>query len=299
MKTLLTKYLALMAIIASLFTHAYAGDPLNIAMHIWERLTPEQQRHIESRYIPYVLPSNSYGVIMDAQSVNESTSGSNAGSQLGAAIGSANYVDNAFKGNNANYSAKSHLGATVVGAIVGSAVDSAPRSQFRTRYTMKLGNGKVEYIEEQKSEPFRHSVGLCVALFPIRPLDLDFCTITKDVFASKYFSQEDKEVSRAVQSSSVSAVTIPEQPAGSSNQSQSFQANDTVWAVNGPTVGYNAPSLNAKHIQEFLSGTSFEVVVVLKDFVKVRAANGLLLWVEKRSLRSAQPIAPVVSGSSR
>ncbi|MFA6312775.1 MAG: hypothetical protein WCV99_13930 [Sterolibacterium sp.] len=168
---------------------------------------------------------------------------------------------------------------------------------------MKLANGKVEYIEETKSEPFRHSVGLCVVLFPIRPIDLDFCTMTKDGFASKYFDQENNEVSRTVQSSSGIAVAIPhpQQPTGSSesHQSQTFQAGDIVWAANGPTVGYNAPSVSAKHIQEFSSGTSFEVVVVLKDFVKVRAANGLLLWVEKQGVRSAQPIAPVVSGVSR
>ncbi|MFA6314593.1 MAG: hypothetical protein WCV99_17015 [Sterolibacterium sp.] len=112
MTKFLTKHLALTTIAASLFTHAYASEPLNIPMQIWESLTPEQQRHIERKYTPYILPSNSYGLIMDAQSANESTSGTNAGSQLGAAIGSANYVDNAFKGTNANYSAKSHLGAS-------------------------------------------------------------------------------------------------------------------------------------------------------------------------------------------
>lgn len=297
MKIFSIRHLALTAIAVPLFTNANAGEPLNIPMQIWESLTPEQQRDIENRYTPYLLPPNSYGSIMDAQSANESRSGTTTGSQLGAAVGSANYVDNAFKGSNPNYSAKSHLGASIAGAIIGSIADSAPRPQFRTRYTMKLANGKVEYIEETKPDPFRHSVGLCVALFPIRLIDLDLCTMTKDSFALKYFGQENKESSQPV----VTNAAPPQQPAGTSesSQAQSFQAGDIVWAANWPTVGYALPSKSEKPRQEFSSGTSFEVIVVHKDFVRVRTASGLLIWVEKKSIRSTQPIAPVVSNASR
>lgn len=270
---------------------------LHVPSHVWEILTPEQQQSVQGRYVANAIPSNSYGTIIDAQSLNESTPGSNAGSQLGAAIGQAAYVDNAFKGNTWNYSATSQIAAGLAGAMIGSLANTAPKAQFRTRYTIRLGNGQIEYVDETKSEPFRQTVGLCVALSPIRPIEQTFCTITKEVFLSKYLPQEARSVSdeRAVteyadQRNSASRLleSVPVENQRTTQQKvpvhKELSVGDIAWNEQGPITGYVAPNISAKISQQIEIGTSFQVQAVLKDWAKVRLGSGLIVWVEKRHL---------------
>lgn len=169
-------------------TATYAADMLNVSQNIWDSLSADQRTTLGARYVVNVVEGKSYGTILDAQSLNESTAGTNAGSELGARYGNAAYVDNAFKGSpqNWNYSATGNLTAQVAGALIGSLADKPAVARFRTRYTIKTGSGSVEYVEEIKGDALRHTVGLCVTVSPIRPIDFDTCNLTYDQFLSKY-----------------------------------------------------------------------------------------------------------------
>lgn len=165
-----------------------AGDLLNIPQHIWDGLHNEHRSRLSERYLVNVMAGNTYGTILDAQNLNESTAGSSAGTELGSRYMSAAYVDNAFKGSprNWNYSATQHLSAEIIGAAIGSLANQPGQKRYRSRYTIKNGNGGVEYIEEIRSDAFRHSVALCVAIGPIRPIELDTCNQTQEQFLAKH-----------------------------------------------------------------------------------------------------------------
>lgn len=166
----------------------FAAEMLNVPQHIWDSLLADQRTTLSERYAVNVVEGNSYGTILDAQSLNESTAGTNIGSQLGSRYASAGYVDNAFKGSpqSWNYSATGHLTAQLAGALLGSLADKPAEARFRTRYTIKTGSGGVEYVEENKGDALRHSIGLCVTVRPIRPIEFDTCTQTPDQFLAKY-----------------------------------------------------------------------------------------------------------------
>jgi len=162
-----------------------AAQTLTLPQHIWDSLEAGQRDVFSERYIVNVIPGSSYGIILDAQTMNESTSGTTSGSQLGAAYGSAIYVDRTFSRRNRNYSATDNLTAGIVGGMIGSLADKPPQAVYRTRYTIQDGNGGVSYVEETKADAFRHSVGLCVALSPLRLIHLDSCRITREQFLTK------------------------------------------------------------------------------------------------------------------
>ncbi len=270
---------------------------LHVPSHVWAELTQEQRQALQAKYIADSILANSYGTIVDAQSLNESTSGSNAGSELGSAFGQAAYIDSAFKGNTWNYSAKNQLAAGIVGAVVGSMANTAPRAQFRTRYTIKIGNGNIEYIEEIKSDPFRHTIGLCVALSPIRPIEQTFCTITKEVFLLKYLPPETRLASggQPVVESGDQRISPARPPAlitlaDRVNTQQAappraeLTVSDIAWNEGSSIVGYVAPSSSATISQQIERGTAFQVQVVLKDWARVRLGTGSVVWVETRHL---------------
>ena len=125
-------------------------------------------RAISERNLVNIIPSNTAGIIIDAQTINESTPGTTAGSQLGAAYGSALYVDRAFRGPNYNYSATQNVSAALLGAIVGGMADQRPQARFHTRYTLRTLDGQIRYQDEVKADSFRHSVGICVTLITPR-----------------------------------------------------------------------------------------------------------------------------------
>ena len=167
------------------FTTASA-EILNVPQHIWDRLNPEQQTGLSERFAVNIVSDRSYGTIIDVQTLDESSRGTTGGSQLGAAYGSAAYVDKAFKGSNWNYSATNHLTAQIAGALVGSLADQPAAARFRTRYTIKTGDGGVVYEDEIKSDAFHHSLGLCVALGPMRPIEVAICNLTPREFLERH-----------------------------------------------------------------------------------------------------------------
>jgi hypothetical protein len=164
------------------------GGLIGIPQHVWDELDSEQQRIVSSRFVISPLPGDNYGIVINVQVLNESTTGSTAGSQLGAAYGSAAYVDSAFSGSprNWNYSATNQITARVIGGLVGSLLDTKPEARFHARYTIRSGHGAVGYVDNYSSNSLTHPVGMCVYINPLQPTTNDVCTLTKEKFLKKY-----------------------------------------------------------------------------------------------------------------
>ncbi|GEM_PF-1498083 len=166
-------------------TGASAQQLLKVVQPVWAALTQEEKDSVQKRFLVEVAQPESFGVIIDTQGVNESTPGTNAGAALGSAIGSATYVDRAF--NNQNYSAKSHLGAVLLGGLLGSALDAKPVQQFHYRYAVRFLNGNINYFDVVSADPFRHPAGVCVEVPAVFMLpDQGLCTQTVALFRGAY-----------------------------------------------------------------------------------------------------------------
>lgn len=137
-----------------------AQPTLKISGIAWQSLSSDERSVIQQKYVIETVNADSFGTIIDNQGADRSTAGTNAGAVLGEAIASANYIDKSI--GNGNYSAKNHLGLMLLGSLLGATLDAKPQSQYQFRYAIRLGNGSVIYQDIFSSEPFRHSVGVCV-----------------------------------------------------------------------------------------------------------------------------------------
>lgn len=175
-----TKLLTVALLAIMLCSSANAVSPIvDVPSTLWKTLNAEEKSKLLAEVEVRIVEAP-FGIVMDAQSINTSTAATTAGSSLGAALGGATYVDSAFRGNGNNYSAVNHLGAMVLGGMIGSSVDTPAQASFRTRYTIKLPDNEIRYVEEITSTPFRHSVGLCILLDPIRTAPQNLCSMTKE-----------------------------------------------------------------------------------------------------------------------
>lgn len=266
---------------------------IKVSQSAWVALTPFEREYIQRSHIVDLAELDSFGVIIDNQGVNESTPGTTGGANLGGAIGNAAYIDNAIKGG--NYSAKNQLAAGILGAILGSSLDSRPNAQYHFRYAVKLGNGNIQYFDEVKGDAFRHPAGVCVSVPNIALIDQQLCSQTAIILRATYLPPPPE----------LAGVSTPIPPPPTSlntlianvepKAATPIQVGDTVLVSNGAINGYQAPSISAKRLKELPNGTPFEVVVLMKDFVKVRDTAGQLLWVERRGVAGAPlSITPVV-----
>lgn len=180
-----TRAVLCVALLPSLsITDASAQQVIRVSKQAWLSLAPSEQEIIKSKYIVDLAELNSFGIIIDNQGVNESTPGTSAGANLGGAIAQAGYVDNSIR--TGNYSAKSHLAATFLGAMVGSTLDSQPRAQYHFRYAVKLGDGNIQYFDEIKSDAFRHAVGVCISVPNVVLAEQQLCTQTAALLIATY-----------------------------------------------------------------------------------------------------------------
>lgn len=163
---------------------ATAQQLIKVSQSAWLELTSTERELIQKKYIIDLADQDAFGVIIDNQGVNESTSGTTLGANLGGSIANAAYIDNAIKGG--NYSAKNQLAIGIIGAILGSTLDSRPNARYHYRYTVKLSNGNIKYIDEVTSDPFRHSVGICVSLPNIALINQQLCTQSASILRSMY-----------------------------------------------------------------------------------------------------------------
>lgn len=165
------------------------GKALYVSALIYEQLSAKEAATLKEKYFVRVVSAKEAGLIVDRQVANESAQGSTAGSQLGAAVGSATYVDRAFAGNpsNWNYSAKGHVGAQVLGAVIGGALaDTSATSAYSVRYAIRHLDGSRSYQLESSSSPFGHSVGTCVSIKNLTLLPQEVCELDSPAFRNRY-----------------------------------------------------------------------------------------------------------------
>lgn len=163
-----------------------AQSLLKVSSNAWAGLSLSEQATLQRQYLIEPMPSVSFGTIIDNQGQDRSTPGSNVGSNLGQAIGSATYIDSAFR-SSGNYSAKNHLAATIIGGLLGSALDQRPQSLFQFRYAIRLADGNVAYFDATSTEPFRHPTGVCVSLPTVSLLpDQSLCIQSAEYLRTRY-----------------------------------------------------------------------------------------------------------------
>lgn len=189
-------------LLLSLGTSVLAQQITKVSQSAWLALTPSERSLIQKKHIVELAEQDAFGTIIDNQGVNESTYGTNAGANLGGAVANAAYIDNAIKSG--NYSAKNQLATGILGAILGSTLDSKPNAQFHYRYAVKLGSGNIQYFDETKSDPFRHPVGVCVSVPNIALIEQQLCTQTAATLRTTYLSIETTQVADAIRTSAVS-----------------------------------------------------------------------------------------------
>ena len=145
---------AVSALLAASFfgVSASAQQVIKVSQIAWSNLTPTERDLIQKSYVVSVVSQDSFGVIIDNQGVNQSTSGTNGGAALGGSIANAAYVDSAIRGR--NYSAVNQLAIGILGAMVGSTMDSKARAQYHYRYAVKFANGNIQYFDEVSGEAF-------------------------------------------------------------------------------------------------------------------------------------------------
>ncbi|MCW2240662.1 hypothetical protein [Azospirillum canadense] len=162
------------------------GTPLTVSTAIWFALTDRERAMVRDRFDVDVSERVNYGTIIDVQGVDESTSGTASGSALGGALGSAMYVDNAFKGPSVNYSATSHLGAVVLGSMIGTSMDRPAQRSFRFRYTVKDSASNVSQFDRVSPEPFHQPAGACVEVASLTVVASSYCAMDLLAFRKQY-----------------------------------------------------------------------------------------------------------------
>lgn len=156
-----------------------------ITRSVWDQLSADERQAIEASHELKLIEPTAYGIVIDVQGVDQSTPGTNSGAALGGAVASAAYIDRALSGNH-SYSAGANLAIGLLGAVLGSAMDKAPSSQFQFRYTIKQGDGEIQYFDEVKSTNFRHSVGVCVLVPALTLVSQQVCAQTLESVRSRF-----------------------------------------------------------------------------------------------------------------
>ena len=106
--------------------------------------------------------STHYGRVAGVQVVNRSHINTGAGSNMGALAGQAMYLDNISW---RNYSAMNQLGAGLLGAMVGSALDTPTSIAFERKYWVTLNDGNTVAISTTGSDNTHIPQGVCVAVY--------------------------------------------------------------------------------------------------------------------------------------
>lgn len=160
---------------------AYGGE-LKIGQNLWKQFSPGEQATLLGKFpaLELIRP-DSTGIIQSVQTVNRSTAGTNTGAMLGGAVGGAAYIDQAFRGSN-NYSALTQVGATVLGAALGSLADRGPQARFEFNYAIKTLDGELREMRSSSSDEFARPIGQCVQLPSLTPLASISCITDKLAF---------------------------------------------------------------------------------------------------------------------
>jgi hypothetical protein len=170
-----TSLVGLIVLLASI--GASADEVIKVSRASWNGLSQSERAIIQSTKIVEARDVGTYGTIADTQGIDESTPGTTSSAAFGAAIGQAAYIDHAFKPNN-NYSAKNQVGATILGAVIGSAFDKPAVRQYHFRYAVRLADGEIRFLDSVQGNAFRFPAGLCVSVPDLAQLPQSVCNYT-------------------------------------------------------------------------------------------------------------------------
>lgn len=175
-------------LLALTFSACALGQQLvNIVVNqqLWNTFPKAEQASLLERFSSIeIVPAESVGVVQSVQTVNRSTAGTRGGAMLGGTLGSAVYIDRAFSGNN-SYSATAQVGAALLGAALGSTLDSAPKALFVFNYAIKTADGQLREVRVESGEEFTRPVGQCVRIPSVVQVDAALCSMDKAAFVQK------------------------------------------------------------------------------------------------------------------
>ncbi|NYT81421.1 hypothetical protein H0A70_07950 [Alcaligenaceae bacterium] len=121
------------------------------------------------------------------QSADQSTPATYGGAALGSGAAQALYIGRALNGG--SYTPAMHLAVGLLGGVAGSALDSQAMQKHTHRYTVQMGNGEVQYLDETKSSQFRHSIGVCVTVPGMDQLSQRVCLEGPEELAARILSE--------------------------------------------------------------------------------------------------------------
>lgn len=149
-----------------------------VRQSVWDDLSEETKAVAKKNYRVFISPDSKYGAVADVQTVNRSTAGSNAGSTVGAGVAQIAYIDRSF--DNMNYSPWSQLGVGLLGAIAGSAANTAPTERYQHFYTIRRSDGEMFRADQMTSTPERMAPSACVAVPSLAQVSQKICEATPD-----------------------------------------------------------------------------------------------------------------------
>jgi outer membrane lipoprotein SlyB len=159
---------------------------LTINQLLWDEFSLSERATLITKFPNLeLIPAESVGIIQSVQTVNRSTAGTNSGAILGGALGQTMYIDKAFSGSGNNYSATTQLGTGLLGALLGSSLDSSPTSRFIFNYGIATLDGQIKEVRVESSNEFTRPVGQCVALPGVVPAPVGHCATNKLQFLKK------------------------------------------------------------------------------------------------------------------
>lgn len=158
---------------------------IKVAASAWYGLPDGVRKTISDKILIATLESTMYGVIMDAQTVDESVKENRFGSQLGGLLGQSSYVDRAFD-NGGHYSATGQIGAGILGAVIGSSLNKDAQQIFRTRYSVKLADGSIQMTDTISGDAFRLPLTACVRFPTLDMSDQTLCTQTAESLRNRF-----------------------------------------------------------------------------------------------------------------
>lgn len=233
---------------------AFAQPSVIFSSIAWLGLTQAERDVIQSQYIVQAISPESFGMILDAQGVDRSTPGNTAGSNFGQALGSATYIDRSI--SSGNYSARNHLGAMVIGSLLGSGLDSRRIEKYHFRYAIRLGSGSVVYQDVISESPFRHPAGVCV-LIPQLTLATDqgLCTQTAGILRISYLGVAAPKANPPDRPTQIKSADDGTRPAGSIvlGQDEKISDSDEETVVNCRS-GFLAPVRTTRSKCQLING---------------------------------------------
>ena len=159
---------------------------LTVNQLLWSEFSQSEKATLIAKFQNLeLIPTESVGVIQSVQAVNRSTAGTNSGAALGGTLAQTMYIDKVFSGSGNNYSATTQLGAGLLGALLGSSLDSSPTSRFLFNYGIRTLDGQIREVRVESGDEFTRPVGQCVTLPEVAPAPVGHCAIDKLQFLKK------------------------------------------------------------------------------------------------------------------